>query len=465
MLTRDDLRSYIADPHELRRSLILPDGRRYGDAEEPWQREHVFAALDERDGDGWRYRLVYLELPRGHAKTTMAAMEALTVGLLEPDVRIVIAAADKDQAMILFDQLRGFIERSPSLRTSFKVMRDKIIVKNGTEITVLAADGDTNYGLGGLGRGFIAIVDELWAHRSPDLWHALWSATGKMRDWRVLVLSNAGFDQTSIAYTVRKMCADKVDPAFYLYSADGPVASWLTPTWIEMQRRSLPPHVFQRLIENKWVSGSGSFVTRAELDACIDPLHRPQLEGVRGVRYIVGLDLGLTHDRTARAVLHFDRDADRVVLDDLKVWQGSKGSPVNIAEIEDDLLDVDRRFHHPAIWADPWQMQSSMQRLRSALRIEPFTFTSTSVSRLSANLFTLLHNGKLLLYPDAALETELLRLEAIQTGYGWRIDHKSGGYSDRAMAIGMAALDATKPRVRFRALDGDVPANSFSVSL
>lgn len=60
----------------------------------------------------------------------------------------------------------------------------------------------------------------------------------------------------------------------------------------------------------------------------------------------------------------------------------------------------------------------------------------------SARISALLKNGQMRLYPDADLERELLRLEAKQTGYGWRIDHTSGGFSDRAMAIGMAAMHA-----------------------
>ena len=45
---------------------------------------------------------------------------------------------------------------------------------------------------------------------------------------------------------------------------------------------------------------------------------------IDGVRYFVGLDLGLVRDRTARAVVHFDRDAANVALDDLRTW-GARG--------------------------------------------------------------------------------------------------------------------------------------------
>ncbi len=47
---------------------------------------------------------------------------------------------------------------------------------------------------------------------------------------------------------------------------------------------------------------------------------------IDGVRYFVGLDLGLVRDRTARAVVHFDRDAGNVALDDLRTWEGTRRS-------------------------------------------------------------------------------------------------------------------------------------------
>ena len=46
------------------------------------------------------------------------------------------------------------------------------------------------------------------------------------------------------------------------------------------------------------------------------------------------------------------------------------------------------------------------------------------------------------MYPDEALERELVGLNVVQRGYGWRIDHSSGGHDDRAMALGMMAMEA-----------------------
>ena len=73
---RSSVERYLRDRHAFRREqIILPDGRTYGEAEEPWQRDHIFAPLDAKDGNGEpKYPLLYYELARGHSKSTMAAI-------------------------------------------------------------------------------------------------------------------------------------------------------------------------------------------------------------------------------------------------------------------------------------------------------------------------------------------------------------------------------------------------------
>ncbi len=444
MIPQADLKRYIVDRHAFRREqIILPNGKRLGEVEEPWQTEHVFAPLDARNGGGPRYRLLYFELHRGAAKSAVLAAEALTTGILDEDTRCYLLAGDRDQAAIMRDMLEGYIHRNPSLESSFRIFRDEIVVPaTDTRIKVLSSDAPTTYGLGGLSRRFRALCDELWVWQGRELWDAIFTAAPKSEDWRIIVASNAGFDTASVAWQIRELCRTQADPRYYLYAPAGVMASWIRPEDVEAQRRSLPPQVFQRLWENRWTEGSGSFVTREQLDRNIDPAWRPQVMGRDGERYFVGLDLGLTRDRTARSVVHYDQASDRVVLDDLRVWQGTPTNPVSIDEIEEDLRSCDRRFGSPEFYLDPWQMQGSIQRLGGSLRVSEFTFTAESVRRLSENLYALLKNGQMRLYPDADLERELLRLEAKQTGYGWRIDHTSGGFSDRAMAIGMAAMHA-----------------------
>ena len=82
MITDTQLQRYLKDRHAFRREqVILPNGQRYGDLEEDWQREHIWGPLDARtDAGGIKNHLLYLELARGCSKSTMGAMEVFCPG-------------------------------------------------------------------------------------------------------------------------------------------------------------------------------------------------------------------------------------------------------------------------------------------------------------------------------------------------------------------------------------------------
>jgi phage terminase large subunit-like protein len=395
----------------------------------------VFAPLDRRQRDGrLRYRLAYLELPRGHAKTTMIAGEAVTQLVLGgADRRLHIAAGDKDQARELFGAAAAFIQRNPVLAPAFDVMRDRIVARySGSVLRVHSSDAPTAHGL--VVDWFA--IDEFWNQRDRDLWDAFYTAVVKRPDWRGILITTAGYDKETICWAVREQALRRDD--FYAFIADGQLASWITQEEIDRLRDTLPPAVFQRLVENKWVEGSGSFVTREALARCVDSQLTYAPHGYAGTPYYLAVDLGMKKDRTAAALVH--RDGEFVVLDDLAVWEGDRGHPVKIADVEEWIRSTLARFPVRRVLIDPWQAQSTVQRFGGL--IEEFVFTSQSVARLSSNLFHLIHAGLLRMPHDAALEQELLDLHAEQTAYGWRIDHARNRHDDRAMAIGMASLAA-----------------------
>ena len=193
MIADADLRRYLSDRHAFRREqVILPSGKRLGEAEEPWQTANVFAPLDARNGDGPKYRLLYFELHRGAAKSAVLAAEALATGILDADTRVYFLSGDKDQAGIANDMLQGYIRRNPALESSFRVYRDEIVVPaTDTRIKVLSSDAPTSYGLGGLSRRVLFLADELWVWSGRQLWDAIFTAAPKSEDWRIIIASNA----------------------------------------------------------------------------------------------------------------------------------------------------------------------------------------------------------------------------------------------------------------------------------
>jgi len=433
----------MASPLEVLRALTLPDGEFWATAFErdPWMEADVLAPILVRNDDGTPlYRLIWIELARGHAKTSLVAGVALARALSGGHgVNCFALASDADQAALVLEAVDGQCRRNPRLAARLRQSRERYTVKaTGSFIRVMASDVPSAFGLAPDARSVLFICDELTRWRDRALYDMALTTLPKVRDAQLIVITNAGV-KGSWQEGARAALAD----SGYLFAAPGVIASWIRPEDLALTEANVPALVYRRDYGNVWVDSAGGFITRADLARCIDPAWSPQLAADWGVEgYIYALDLGLTKDRTARAVVHLDRDGQVVVLDSLKVWQGTKGDPVLIADVEADMAYCEVQFRRPLMLVDPWQMQGTIQRLRDRYHLEEFTFTSENVRRLSQNLYSLLHNGQLRLYPDADLEREILALEVKATGYGWRIDHTAQGFSDQAMALGMAALGA-----------------------
>jgi phage terminase large subunit-like protein len=430
----------------IRDHIVLSNGRTLGDvlAHDPWIEQDFLGPVFERDEAGLpRHRLCYLEVARGHWKSGGGAAIAVTEALLHASTDVVVAAGSFDQAKIVTENLAGYLARSPGLRGAFKRRGEEWTVPaRHSRIRVISSDAPSAWGLGGTHRRFRLIADELTNWRSDDLWIALASAGGKVPDAQTIVVTNSGFGPgTSWQWRVRE--AARRESWGYLFSPKGTIASWISTEWIEQMRILLPGPAFDRAIGNVWAAESGDFVTREQWRRCIEPGLRPQTAGSGSRVYYGGLDLGLTRDKTALAIVH--PFGDQVVLDELAVWTGTRADPVDISVIERAVADARRRYRTLRVVADPWQLKGSIQRLRGqGVRIKGFTFSGTSVSRLSSVLYEAISSGSLRVYEDDELQREVLGLQVVQGGSGWRFDHQAGGFSDRAVAIAMALSEAVK---------------------
>jgi phage terminase large subunit-like protein len=177
--------------------ILLPDGRTVGAAchGDPWIVDELLAPAFALNDQGLpRFTLIHNELARGQWKSGGAAAIAVTEAVLEPCTDVVIAAGDVDQAAIDLQHLDGYIERNRGLAALVRSRGNERLVEGGSRIRVISSDAPTAWGLGGTHRRFRIIADELTVWRSEDLWSALVSSTGKVKDAQLIILSNAGFD-------------------------------------------------------------------------------------------------------------------------------------------------------------------------------------------------------------------------------------------------------------------------------
>lgn len=428
-------------------ALVLEDGRRWGDAAVGFQRADAAAVLDE----GSKTPYHYLTRSRGGSKTSDLAGVAIAAMLtqLTPGSRCYALAADRDQGRLLLDSVLGFQARTPELRSGLRVDAYRVTAtRRDTTLDVLAADAPGAWGL----RPAFLVVDELamWATTPATrvLWEAATTAAAKMPGCRLVVLTTAG-DPAHWSYGVLEHA--RADPLWRTHEVPGP-APWADPERLAEQRRRLPASSYLRLFENVWTAAEDRLVDPDDLAACV-VLDGP-LAPEPGRRYVVGVDIGIVHDRSVVAVCHSLDQAipdgpvrRRVVLDRMHVFQGSKAAPVALSDVEAAVYDASITYHKARVVYDPFQAVGSAQRLASrGIKVEPFTFSSSSVGRLASVLHLLLRDRLLSLPDDPELLDELANVRLRETSPGvLRIDHDAGKHDDRVIALALCAHALLSP--------------------
>jgi phage terminase large subunit-like protein len=424
----------------LEEQYILDDGNPI--VLQEFQKKILREVFQTKDKNGLRqYNLALMGVPKKNGKSTLASGVALYMLFADvPNAEVYSVAGDKDQAKIIFSMTKKAIERNPILLASVKIYRDEIVVPSTNSLyKVLSADAPTLHGL----NGSAIIFDEIWNQPNRDLYDALTQSPVR-KEPLTFIVTYAGSDQTSLLYDLYQKGVQRKDSHMFFFWSEENLSDWITPEYLESQKKRLPTHVYQRLHENKWSQGENAFLTKEEVAQCIDPILKPQLGGKEKLKYYLAVDLGLVRDRTVLTICHKDIDDGLIYLDYIKTYRGTKNNPVLIADVERDILWANDNFDIVRNIFDPWQMKGTAERLKGRIKIEEFAFTSNSIQKLSNNLFYLFHNNLIRIFQHKELEDELLNLNAEEKSYGWRIDHKSGKYSDHVISLGMSALGATQ---------------------
>ncbi len=378
MISATQFARYASDPAAFIAELqIDADGqaRRFAEVMDPWQVrdfEALLPGLQRCNGRGDNpdaKMRVFLERPRGHSKTSDIAVACVwALAFAARPVKGFAFAADQDQAGILKEAMQTIIRLNPWLSSVLEIQRNLVVnvakghPGKGSKLEIFASDVASSYGI----LPDLVVADEL-CHWEGDgsLWHSIISSAAKRSNCLLLTISNAGFVD-SWQWHVREQA--RIDPAGWHFSRlDGPVASWLTPARLEEQKRMLPGIAYARLWENQWSSGGGDALTREDI-AFAFAEGRPPMDGRDvGWRFVAGCDLGLTRDASAVVVLAVPEGglAGKIRLAAAKRWLPLPGGKVNIAEVEEHILSLDRRFGLEAVAYDVWQAEHLAQRLEA----------------------------------------------------------------------------------------------------
>jgi phage terminase large subunit-like protein len=286
-----------------------------------WQREEIIRPLfgwKRQDGTR-RYRTAYIEIPRKNGKSSLAAGIALYLFFADDEygAEVYSAAADRDQAGIVFGLASDMVATSPELAKRCQVYK-RAIVNPGTMSTyrVLSADAPTKHGLNAHG----VVIDELHAQPNRELVDVLVTSTGARRQPMVVAITTAGFDRESVCWEYHEYARQVLsgiieDESFFAYiRAAEEDDDWTDPAvwqkanpglgvtvkldYLETEARraeQVPAYqnTFRRLHLNQWTQQESRWMDMTAWDACGEPIDAKLLEGQ--VCY-GGLDLASSSD-------------------------------------------------------------------------------------------------------------------------------------------------------------------------
>lgn len=298
---------------------------------EPWQcflLTTIFGWIS-RDTGYRRFRKALVLIPRKNGKSLLAAAIGLYLLAIdgEPGAKIFSAATTRDQAKISWNIAKKMAQRSPGFCDEFGVeaLAHSIIVENNAASYVpLSRDVDTLEGLNPHG----AVIDELHAHKTRELFDVLDEATGARTQPLMFIISTEGDNSTGVfaeqvnyaQITLRAKPEDRDESYFALIYTIDPEDSWTTTEAWRKANPNLGVSVFEDALAirckqaQKNAASQASFLTKrlnvrvGAGEAYFNMLawrtvcknERSQIEDFYGQPCVIGLDLASESDVAAK---------------------------------------------------------------------------------------------------------------------------------------------------------------------
>ena len=416
----------------------------------PWQEQLIRDIFGIVKPDGNRqFRTAFVEICKKVGKSELAAAVALYLLYAdnEPSAEVYGAAADRQQASIVFDVAKQMVEMSPALMKRSKLMAaTKRIVNYGNAgyYQVLSAEvgGKHGFSVSGL------VFDEIHTQPNRQLYDVLTKGSSDARQNPLhFIITTAGNDRHSIAFELHTKAVDilegrRVDPTFY------PVgyglkddedwedeANWykvnpslgytvdierLRDAYREAKQNPADEITFKWLRMNMWVSSTTAWIPDAIYMRGNEPIDMDALEGRD---CYAGLDLSSTGDITALVLMFPPRDMDekyivlpffwvpedtiprRVKANSVPydVWEkqghilATEGNVIHYDFIEKFIYDLAEKYHILEIAVDRWNATQMIQNLEGeGFTIVPFGQGFSSMSAPTKEFYRLLMEGQII---------------------------------------------------------------------
>ncbi|WAW14753.1 terminase large subunit [Peptostreptococcus equinus] len=298
------------------------------------------------DGNN-RYREAYIQIARQNGKSILAGSEANSWATFSGYElgRIFCTATKQDQANIVWDEIKKFIESDKELLELYKITEYNRTIKSHITGTVIKAIGKDTSTIDGF-RTTLSIVDEYHAHKNNQMYKLVQDGQIDVDTALVLAITTAGFNINGPCHKHYEFCCDVVkgiitkDSQFvFICQPDKDDDIWDPKTWAKanplllwnedntynekkiavMMESAITAREkggeelvnFQTKVLNMWVKNGGSrLLNYDKLKKCATD---KTLEDMRGRAAYLGIDLSSGGDLTS-IVLLFPQDNGKVYI-------------------------------------------------------------------------------------------------------------------------------------------------------
>lgn len=415
----------------------------------PWQEQLIRDIFGIVKPDGYRqFRTAFVEICKKVGKSELAAAIALYLLYAdnEPSAEVYGAAADRQQASIVFDVARQMVEMSPALLKRSKIMgATKRIVNYGNAgyYQVLSAEvgGKHGFSVSGL------VFDEIHTQPNRQLYDVLTKGSSDARQNPLhFIITTAGTDRHSIAYELHTKAIDilegrRVDPTFYpvVYGLKDDEdwedeANWykanpslgytvdierLRDAYREAKQNPADEITFRWLRMNQWVSGTTAWIPDQIYQRGNEEI---DLKSLEGRDCYGGLDLSSTGDITAFVLMFPPRNEEekyillpffwvpeetipqRVKANSVPydVWErqgylmSTEGNVIHYDFIEKFIEELGEKYHILEIAFDRWGATQMVQDLEGmGFTVVPFGQGYSSMSAPTKEFYKILMEGNM----------------------------------------------------------------------
>jgi len=411
----------------------------------------------------WHYREYTATLAISNVKktgkTTLDAVLLCWRWLALPGQHFV-CANDMDQSQGLqFRMIASMVKRHPFLSQHVKATASKLVFEaTGSELEALSVDAAGSAGA----LHITSSHTEAWGiqyESSKRAWEELTPQPGEFYGLPALriVDSYAGWVGESGTWhdlVDRGLAGERVsdewpiwwtDDGLLLFHMQGEEAQkrcfrgnvFQRVRYYSQQRASLRPNAYKRMHLNERTTGEDAFITLAMWEA-LPVGHWRDVPRWQDKALSVGLDVGIKHDYTA-CVTVFEHEG----IPHLGPWRVWRPPVVSFEAVEEYLVGLNGQWRHVEVWADPYQAQQLMERLRGKrVTVHEFPQTVGYLTEAGNRLYEAIRDGRLVVGPGAdELRDHLLGASAKETERGIRLVKTTQGRRiDLAVALAMALV-------------------------